>query len=283
MTAVLYDGDNFTGASLNRTANDSTLVDDSWNDLASSIQVFVGSGGPSCGNGSCETGEDCSSCSSDCGSCCGNGACGTGEDCSSCSADCGSCGGTCTYTNWAAGTNYNPGDVVLFTDNNYYVCENANPGYDPTVSTWFWDPTTCTGGGGEVCGNGTCGSGEDCNNCTTDCGTCGATCGANGCESGEDCNSCSQDCGACPTCSDGVQNQGESGVDCGGPCAACGGGGNCTGVSAWNSGQGWWEYNSGDMRTHSGKKWQCHTPGWCYIEPGSGSSSYGWNDQGSCN
>lgn len=34
------------------------------------------------------------------------------------------------------------------------------------------------------------------------------------------------DCGgpcanACPTCSDGVQNQGETGIDCGGPCAAC--------------------------------------------------------------
>lgn len=27
-----------------------------------------------------------------------------------------------------------------------------------------------------------------------------------------------------PTCSDGVQNQGETGIDCGGPCAACGGG-----------------------------------------------------------
>ena len=27
-------------------------------------------------------------------------------------------------------------------------------------------------------------------------------------------------CGPCPTCSDGIQNQGETGVDCGGPCAA---------------------------------------------------------------
>lgn len=31
--------------------------------------------------------------------------------------------------------------------------------------------------------------------------------------------------GGGPTCSDGVQNQGETGVDCGGPCTACGGGG----------------------------------------------------------
>ncbi|WP_437274941.1 hypothetical protein WME90_27225 [Sorangium sp. So ce375] len=30
-----------------------------------------------------------------------------------------------------------------------------------------------------------------------------------------------------PTCSDGLQNQGEAGVDCGGPCAPCGGSGSC--------------------------------------------------------
>ena len=26
----------------------------------------------------------------------------------------------------------------------------------------------------------------------------------------------------CPTCNDGVQNQGETGIDCGGPCTTCG-------------------------------------------------------------
>ena len=63
----------------------------------------------------------------------------------------------------------------------------------------------------------------------------------------ENCSSCSSDCGACPTtltCSDGVQNQGETGVDCGGPCSACssgggsnGGGGSSGGASCtpkWN-------------------------------------------------
>jgi hypothetical protein len=33
-----------------------------------------------------------------------------------------------------------------------------------------------------------------------------------------------QGCSVTPTCSDGIQNQGETGVDCGGPCQACGGG-----------------------------------------------------------
>jgi hypothetical protein len=37
-------------------------------------------------------------------------------------------------------------------------------------------------------------------------------------ETGVDCGG---PCAACATCTDGVQNQGETGVDCGGPCAAC--------------------------------------------------------------
>lgn len=48
----------------------------------------------SCGNGICANGEDCNSCSQDCGECpedCGNGTCDNGEDCNSCSQDCGEC------------------------------------------------------------------------------------------------------------------------------------------------------------------------------------------------
>lgn len=46
-----------------------------------------------CGNGICETGEDCNSCSSDCcaetvSAVCGNGICETGENCDSCKDDC---------------------------------------------------------------------------------------------------------------------------------------------------------------------------------------------------
>jgi hypothetical protein len=48
---------------------------------------------PVCGDGWCEGSESCSSCAADCGACpvCGNGQCEAGEDCSSCSGDCGVC------------------------------------------------------------------------------------------------------------------------------------------------------------------------------------------------
>ncbi|MFF8960502.1 chitinase [Streptomyces sp. NPDC014894] len=52
-----------------------------------------------------------------------------------------------TAPNWRQGANYVPGDIVKYTDGKYYIAEHANPGYDPTVSTWFWNPHTCSGGG----------------------------------------------------------------------------------------------------------------------------------------
>src|SRR5207245_8124122 len=70
---------------------------------------------PCCGNSSCESGEDCSSCPGDCGSCCpattcGDGVCRgcAGEDCWTCCRDCGGCGcgdGRCHRpgTGWTRG------------------------------------------------------------------------------------------------------------------------------------------------------------------------------------
>jgi len=40
-------------------------------------------------------------------------------------------------------------------------------------------------------------------------------------EAGVDCGGPCEACQVDPTCSDGVQNQGEAGIDCGGPCEAC--------------------------------------------------------------
>jgi predicted chitinase len=65
-----------------------------------------------------------------------------------------SCSG---YPAWVAGQNYNVGDIVLYTANGQlYIATNANPGYDPTISTWYWSPYTCSGSGGST-GGGTSG------------------------------------------------------------------------------------------------------------------------------
>ena len=67
--------------------------------------------------------------------------------------DNGACGGTtpppadtCNYPNWAAGTFYPAGSIVRYTNGNYYRAKYENPGYDPVISTWYWEVYTCTGG-----------------------------------------------------------------------------------------------------------------------------------------
>jgi len=69
-------------------------------------------------------------------------------------ADNGVCGGTtppptgtCNYPNWVAGQFYPVGSIVKYTNGGYYRAKNENPGYDPVISTWYWEPYTCNGGG----------------------------------------------------------------------------------------------------------------------------------------
>jgi predicted chitinase len=59
-------------------------------------------------------------------------------------------GSSCSgYPNWVAGQYYNVGAIVRYPSNGlYYIATNANPGYDPTISTWYWSPYSCSGGGG---------------------------------------------------------------------------------------------------------------------------------------
>ncbi|MBW4721074.1 chitinase [Saccharothrix sp. SC076] len=67
-------------------------------------------------------------------------------------ADQGACGGgptttppACDYPAWVQGKSYVTGNIVRYTDGKFYIAEHDNPGYDPTVSTWYWDPyTNCT-------------------------------------------------------------------------------------------------------------------------------------------
>ncbi|WP_445399239.1 glycoside hydrolase family 19 protein [Streptomyces sp. LE64] len=53
-----------------------------------------------------------------------------------------------SYPSWTQGASYAAGDIVRYRDGNAYVAEHANPGYDPTVSTWFWNPHPCESGPG---------------------------------------------------------------------------------------------------------------------------------------
>jgi len=57
----------------------------------------------SCGDGICQSNENCSSCPQDCGECkptqyCGDGICQSNENCSSCPSDCGTCKEEITYS-----------------------------------------------------------------------------------------------------------------------------------------------------------------------------------------
>lgn len=67
-------------------------------------------------------------------------------------ADQGACGGGtpapgCTASNWVAGQWYPVGSVVKYTDGRYYIAVHENPGYDPVISHWYWDPHSCDGPG----------------------------------------------------------------------------------------------------------------------------------------
>jgi len=75
---------------------------------------------------------------------------GTGvwQDNGACSG--GSGGTTCSYPSWVAGQFYAVGAIVTYTNGQYYQATHENPGYDPTISTWYWSPYTCTGGGGST-------------------------------------------------------------------------------------------------------------------------------------
>ncbi|MEU3275983.1 glycoside hydrolase family 19 protein [Streptomyces antibioticus] len=51
-----------------------------------------------------------------------------------------------SYPSWQAGRSYVTGDIVRYTDGKAYIAEHDNPGYDPIISTWFWDPYACDNG-----------------------------------------------------------------------------------------------------------------------------------------
>ena len=71
----------------------------------------------------------------------------------------GSSTGSCDAPAWRQGQNYSVGALVTY-GGRLYIAEHENPGYDPTISTWFWDEygepcnTGATGGSGATGGGG---------------------------------------------------------------------------------------------------------------------------------
>ncbi|MGA1874482.1 MAG: S8 family serine peptidase [bacterium] len=120
---------------------------------------------PVCGDGTCEFGEDCSTCEADCGPCpyCGDGSCDSNESCSTCPADCSPC------------------------------CGDGTCDADETCSTCPEDCGSCP----TYCGDGTCDADETCSTCEADCGPC-PYCGDGSCNGDETCSTCPEDCGQCP-------------------------------------------------------------------------------------
>ncbi|MFE7840010.1 glycoside hydrolase family 19 protein [Streptomyces sp. NPDC057474] len=51
-----------------------------------------------------------------------------------------------SYASWVAGRSYVTGNIVRYTDGKAYIAEHDNPGYDPTISTWYWEPYACENG-----------------------------------------------------------------------------------------------------------------------------------------
>lgn len=195
--------------------------------------------------------------------CCGDNVCGGGDDCSTCSEDCGECVGNCCSPKAGPGC----GDAFIQT----CVCT-----YMPECCTMKWVPECIELGFDAgclqcvpVCGDSVCLPGEDCLNCPADCGAChteccqaqdrtgcddpdlstavcdelpfccavawtdacaqaveqvrkGYCCGDSVCSAGESCLSCPGDCGECPVvCGQHGCQEGETCESCPDDCGSC--------------------------------------------------------------
>ncbi len=194
-----------------------------------------------CGDGTCEASEDCSTCAQDCGACtvCGDTICNGTESCSTCSQDCGACAvcgdGTCDWTETCGSCSQDCGACVCHDvcvvgaamDPSCGTCEGQVCAIDSFCCQQSWD-VTCVSEAESICGqacpvacgNGVCEAGEDCSTCAQDCGAC-AVCGDGTCNLGEDCSTCAQDCGACAVCGDGTCDWPENCSTCSQDCGAC--------------------------------------------------------------
>ena len=50
---------------------------------------------------------------------------------------------TCGSSTWTQGKPYAAGSIVRYSNGKQYIAKFANPGYDPTISTYFWSQYVC--------------------------------------------------------------------------------------------------------------------------------------------
>ncbi|MBI3037042.1 carboxypeptidase regulatory-like domain-containing protein [Candidatus Woesearchaeota archaeon] len=204
---------------------------------------------PSCGDEKCNGPETKASCAADCGVeiTCGNNVLDSNEQCdtgsfSSTKTKTQSCSVgypdvTATCRSDCAGYDYNCQYCGDGTVNGLEACE-AGQKQDFTCQdgtkvkrdcgslTCKWLAPDCPGTVQQTCSDGTAYS--SCSStkpkyCSS--GTLANKCSTCGCPTGQTCQSdgsCAATITVVPeTCTDGIKNQGETGVDCGGPCTAC--------------------------------------------------------------
>ena len=51
--------------------------------------------------------------------------------------------GTCSAANWSQGRQYAAGSIVTYSNSKLYIARVANPGYNPTISTYYWSQYVC--------------------------------------------------------------------------------------------------------------------------------------------
>ena len=49
----------------------------------------------------------------------------------------------CNASTWTQGKQYAAGSIVSYPDDSLYIAKVANPGYNPTISTYFWSRHSC--------------------------------------------------------------------------------------------------------------------------------------------
>lgn len=168
---------------------------------------------PTCDDGIQNQGEDGVDCGAPCDPCvyCSDRVRNYGED----GVD---CGGPCSPCPIACGTNGDCGGLTIYSKP---FCHQGDVARNVTVYVCI-NPGSIE----STCINQTktvvvdeCSSGERCVDGDMYCRE--LSCSDGIMNQGEDGVDCGGPCNSCPSCSDGVKNQGETGVDCGGPCMGC--------------------------------------------------------------